>query len=64
MDPRDLGGAVVVRGPGRRWGVVHVGPEAGVCEVADDGCGYCIGVSCRLPRRTAGAQATRTEEAE
>ncbi len=46
----DLGGAVVIRGPGRRWGIVHVGPAPGACSVDEDGCGYCIGVPCRLPR--------------
>lgn len=45
----DLGGSFVMRGPGRRWGVVHVGPEPGVCQVDTDGCGYCIGVPCQLP---------------
>lgn len=51
-------GAVIVRGPGRKWGVICVGPEDGVCSVDEIGCGYCIGVPCKWPKRPA------TEEAE
>lgn len=51
-DGPDLGGAIVVKGPGRSWGIVHFGPEPGVCSVDVNGCGYCIGVPCRLPAAT------------
>lgn len=49
----DLGGAALVNGPGgpyKGWGIVHIGPEPGVCTVDDDGCGYCVGIPCRNPR--------------
>lgn len=47
---RELGGAAYVlpKSP-RRWGVVHFGPDDGVCSVDEQGCGYCIGVPCKLP---------------
>jgi hypothetical protein len=46
----ELGGVIHVKGPGKRRAIVHYGPEEGVCRVAPEGCGYCIGVPCRLPR--------------
>lgn len=46
-----LGGAAVVAGPGRRWGVVHLAPAEGACSVDPLGCGYCIGVPCQQPAR-------------
>jgi hypothetical protein len=51
-EPKEsLGGSVVMRGPGRRWGIVHFGPEEGVCSVDKDGCGYCIGIPCKSPKK-------------
>ena len=50
--PEELGGAIHLTGKGyRRYGVVHFGPEDGVCSVAPEGCGYCIGRPCELPRK-------------
>lgn len=40
-------------GGSRRYGVIHFGPEPGYCSVDEDGCGYCIGVACRLPKQSA-----------
>lgn len=54
LAPERLGGAAVINGPGRHWGVVHFGPDPGVCSVDEDGCGYCIGEPCRLPKSSRG----------